>query len=136
MGPTSAGSISRARGAPTPGRRACHRNSTADHRTWKWRDPTGSHRDEQPRQRINNSDSEEIQESTEEDAEGSESWTDYLIRDYTSVWNQEPRIQKFEEDGSQRDGEAAVLGRGSGIRRFVGQLCRERRNVLERWTAS
>ena len=33
------------------------------------------------------------------------------------------RIQKFEEDGSQRDGEAAFQGRGSGIRRFVGQLC-------------
>ena len=70
------------------------------------RDPIGSHRDEQRRQRRNNCDSEEIQESTEE-YDGSESWTDYLIRDFTSVWNQEPRIQKFEEDGSQRDGEAA-----------------------------
>ena len=46
------------------------------------------------------------------------------------------RIQKFEEDGSQRDGEAALQGRGSGIRGFVGQLCGERRNVRERWTAS
>ena len=46
------------------------------------------------------------------------------------------RIQKFEEDGSQRDGEAALQGRGSGIRRFVGQLCGERRHVRERWTAS
>ncbi len=25
-----------------------------------------------------------------------------------SVWNQEPSIQTFEEDGSQRDGDAAV----------------------------
>ena len=33
------------------------------------------------------------------------------------------RIQKFEADGSQRDGEAALQGRGSGIRGFVGQLC-------------
>ena len=70
-------------------------------------DPTGSHRDEQHKQGRNNSDSEEIQESTEED-EGSEGWTDYLIRDFTSVWNQEQRLQKFEEDGHQRDGEAAV----------------------------
>ena len=29
-------------------------------------------------------------------------------RDFTSVWNHEPRIQKFEEDGSQRGGEATV----------------------------
>ena len=43
-------------------------------------------------------------------------------------------IQKFEADGSQRDGEAALQGRG--IRGFVGQLCGERRNVHERWTAS
>ena len=42
----------------------------------------------------------------------------------------------FEEDGSQRDGEAALQGRGSGIRRFVGQLCGERRHVRERLTAS
>ena len=54
----------------------------------------------------------------------------------TSVWKQDTRIQKFEEDGSQRDGEAALQGRGSGIRRFVGQLCGERRHVRERWTAS
>ena len=40
------------------------------------------------------------------------------------------RIQKFEADSSQRDGEAAL--RGSGIRGFVGQLCGERRNVHER----
>ena len=79
----------------------------ADHGTWTWRDPTSSHRDEQRRQGRNNSDSEEIQKYTEED-EGSEGWTDYLIRDFTSVFNQEPRIQKFEEDDSQRNGEAAV----------------------------
>ena len=41
------------------------------------------------------------------------------------------RIQKFEADVSQRDGEAALQGRGSGIRGFVGQLCVERRNVHE-----
>ena len=84
------------------------------------------------RQRRNNSDSEEIHESTEED-EGSEGSIDDLIRDFTSVWNQEPRIQKFEEDGSQRYCEAALQGRGSGIRGFMGQLCGERRNVRERW---
>ena len=55
---------------------------------------------------------------------------------FTSVWKQDTRIQKFETDGSQRDGEAALQGRGSGIRGFVGQLCWERRNVHERWTAS
>ncbi len=46
------------------------------------------------------------------------------------------RIQEFEADCSQRDGEAALQGRGSGIRGFVGQLCGERRNVRERWPAS
>ena len=68
---------------------------------------TSSHRDEQHGHGRNNSDSEEIQESTEED-EGSEGWTDYLIRDFTSVWNQEPRMQTFEEDGRQGDDAAAV----------------------------
>ena len=48
--------------------------------TWEWRDHTGSHRDEQRRQRRNNSDSEEIQKSTEED-KCSEGWTEHLIRD-------------------------------------------------------
>ena len=52
------------------------------------------------------------------------------------VWKQDTRIQKFEEDGTQRDGEAALQRRGSGIRRFVEQLCGERRHVRERWTAS
>ena len=37
-------------------------------------------------------------------------------------------------DGCQRDGAAALQGKGSGIREFVGQLCGERRNVRERWT--
>ena len=69
--------------------------------------PTSSHRDKQHRQGRNNSNSGEVQEPTEED-EGSEGWADYLIRDSTSVWNQEPRLQKFEEDGRQRDGDAAV----------------------------
>ena len=36
----------------------------------------------------------------------------------------------------QARAEAALQGRGSGIRRFVGQLCGERRDVCERWTAS
>ena len=56
-------------------------------------------------------------------------WTDHLIGNFTSAWKQDTRIQKFEEDGSQRDGEAALQGRGSGIRGFVGQLCGERRHV-------
>ena len=43
--------------------------------------------------------------------------------------NRITRIQTFEADGSERDGEAALQGRGSGIRGCVGQLCRERRNV-------
>ena len=44
--------------------------------------------------------------------------------------------QVIEANGSQRDGEAALQGRGSGIRGLVGQLCGERRNVRERWPAS
>ena len=72
----------------------------------------------------NNSNSEEMQEYTEEDG-GSEGWIYHLIRDFTSVWNQDPMIQTFGEDSSQRDGEAAVYGRGSGFRRFVGELCGE-----------
>ena len=31
-------------------------------------------------------------------------------------------MQEFEADDSQRDGEAALQGRGSGIRGCVGQL--------------
>ena len=57
---------------------------------------------------------------------------DNLIRNFTSVWKQDPRIKEFEADGSQRDGGAALQGRGSGIRGFVGQLCGEGRNVRER----
>ena len=64
--------------------------------------PTGSHRDEQHRQRRNNGDSEEILESTEG------GWTDYLIRVSTSVWNQEPRLQ-----------------RRMAVNWMVKQLCRE-----------
>ena len=63
-------------------------------------------------------------------------WINHLIGNFTSVWKQDTRIQKFEADGGQRDGEAALQGRGRGIRGFVGQLCGERRNVHERWTAS
>ena len=47
----------------------------------------------------------------------------------------ETRIHKVEEDGSQRDGAAAVHGRGIGIRGCVGQLCGEIRNVYERSNA-
>ena len=39
------------------------------------------------------------------------------------MWKQDTRIQKFEEDDSQRDGGAALQGRGCGIRGFVGELC-------------
>ena len=52
------------------------------------------------------------------------------------VQNMDTRIQELEEDGSQRDGGAALQGRGCGIRGFVGQLCGERRHVRERWSAS
>ena len=51
--------------------------------------------------------------------------TDHLIRNITSVWKQDPGIQELEEDGSQRDGGAALQGRGSGICGHVGQLCGE-----------
>ena len=94
-----------------------------------------THRDEQRIQGRDNSDSGEVQEPTEED-EASKGWTDHLIRNFASIWKQDPWIQEFEADGSQRDGEAALQGRGSGIRGFVGQLCGERRNVRERWPAS
>ena len=59
-----------------------------------------------------------------------------ILPQFTSVWKQDTRIQKFEEDGSQRDGGAALQGRGCGIREFVGQLCGEQRHVRERWAAS
>ena len=75
-----------------------------------------------------NSDSGEVLKPTEED-EASKGWRDNLIRNLTSVWKQDPRIQEFEADGSQRDGGAALQGRGSGIRGFMGQLCWERRHV-------
>ena len=60
----------------------------------------------------------------------------WLNVSFTSVWKQDTRIQELEEDGSQRDGGAALQGRGCGIRGFVGQLCGERRHVRERWSAS
>ena len=56
--------------------------------------------------------------------------TDHHIRNFTSVWKQDTRIQKFEADGDQRDDEAALQGRGRWIRGSVGQLCGER-NVRE-----
>ena len=43
----------------------------------------------------------------------------------TSVLKQDPGIQELEEDGSQRDGRAALKGRGCGICGHVGQLCGE-----------
>ena len=46
--------------------------------------------------------------------------TTAIVEKYRSVWKQDPKIQEFEADGSQRDGEAAL--RGSGIRGLVGQL--------------
>ena len=55
---------------------------------------------------------------------------------FTSVWKQDTRIQELEEDGSQRDGGAALQGRRCGIRGFVGQLCGERRHVQGRCSAS
>ena len=115
--------------------RACDGESRADHGKRIWRVHTGTRRDEQHGQGRNNINSGEVQEPTEED-EASKGWTDHLIGNFTSVRKQDTRIQKFEEDGSQRNGEAALQGRGSGIRRFVGQLCGERRDVCERWTAS
>ena len=48
-----------------------------------------------------------------------------IIRNITSVWKQDPRIHELEEDGSQRDGGAALPGRGCGICGHVGQLCGE-----------
>ena len=49
----------------------------------------------------------DLQSPTQED-EASKGWTDHHIRNITSVWKQDTRIQKFEEDGSQRDGGAAL----------------------------
>ena len=84
-------------------KRACDRESKADHGKRKWRVHTGTHRDEQRIQGRNNIDSGEIREPTEDD-EASKGWTDHLIRNVTSVWKQDPRIQEFEEGGSPRDG--------------------------------
>ena len=47
----------------------------------------------------------------------------HSVRNQTSVWSQDRWIQKFEADGDKRDDEAALQGRGCGIRGFVGQLC-------------
>ena len=115
--------------------RARDRESRADHGKRKWRVHSDTHRDEERRQGRHNSISGEVQEPTEED-EASKGWTYHLIRNFASVWKQDRRIQEFEADGSQRDGETALQGRGSGIRGFVGQLSGERRNVRERWPAS
>ena len=54
--------------------------------------------------------------------EASKGWTDHLIRNTTSVWKHDTRIQKFEADGSQRDGGEPLQGRGSGIRGLVGHV--------------
>ena len=58
-----------------------------------------------------------------------------IIRNVTSVWKQDTRIQTFEADVDQRDDEAALQGRGRWIRGYVGQLCGDRRNVREGGTA-
>ena len=42
----------------------------------------------------------EVQEPTEED-EASKGWTDNVIRNFTSVWKQDPRIQEFKAEGSR-----------------------------------
>ena len=65
--------------------RACDGESRADHGKRIWRVHTSTRRDEQHGQGRNNSDSWEVQESTEED-ETSKGWTDHLIRNPTSVW--------------------------------------------------
>ena len=65
--------------------RACDRESRDDYGKGKWRDHTGTHRDEQHRQGRNNSNSGDVQEPTEEDEE-IKGWTDNLIRSFTSVW--------------------------------------------------
>ena len=102
---------------------ACDRETErrADHGKMKRRVHTGTHRDEQRRQGRNTIDSGEVQEPTEED-ETSKGWTDYLIRNVINVWKQYPRIQEFDADGIPRDGGAALQGRRSGIRVFVGQF--------------
>ena len=89
----------------------------SDHGKRKWRVHTDIHRNEQRRQ-ADNSNSGEVQEPTEED-EASKCWTYHLIRNFTSVWKKDPRIHEFEADDSQRDGGAALQGRGSGICGFV-----------------
>ena len=47
-------------------------------------------------------------EPIEED-EARKGWTDHIIMNFTSVWKQDTRIQKFEADGSQRDGGSAYV---------------------------
>ena len=42
-----------------------------------------------------------------------------------SVWKQDPGIRELEEDGSQRDGGAALQGRGCVICGHVEQFCGE-----------
>ena len=77
---------------------------------------------------TNNTDKEgttAIVEKYSEEDEASKDGTDHLIRNITSVWKQDSWIQELEEDGSQRDGGAALQGRGCGICGHVGQLCGE-----------
>ena len=67
-----------------------------------------------------------------------EEGTTAIVEKYRNLrkMTKQARIQELEEDGHQRDGGAALQGRESWIRGFVGPLCGERRNVRERWPAS
>ena len=99
--------------------RACDGESRADHGKRIWRVHTSTRRDEQHRQGRKTAIVEKYRnllKKTKQARAGQ-----IILSGILPVFGN--RIQKFEEDGSQRDGEAAFQGRGSGIRRFVGQLC-------------
>ena len=115
--------------------RACDRESREDHGKRKWRNHSGSRRDEQRGQGRYDGYTEEIPGSTQED-ETSKSWPDHSVWDSTRDRKQEPRIQELEEDVDQQTSAAAMQGRGRGIRGFVEQLCGEGGDVYEGWTAS
>ena len=52
--------------------------------------------------------------------------------DNSSVWNQEPRLQKFKEDGHQWIVKHLYEEEEVG---FVGRFCGERGDVHEGWSA-
>ena len=69
---------------------------------------TGTHRDEQRGQEGATAIAEKYTNLLKKEDEASKDWTDHLMRNCTSVWKLDPKIQAFEADASQRDGGTAM----------------------------